>query len=635
MDRIKYYGKYDLAARHYIEKASTFLENFDISSSDHSISEIIELFNIKRYIDDGLIENGKLKDSDGINTIVGKYFAAFGKRQLCEIYREVDEELIEEFWQIFSNFKTYTLFTKQQFSEFLASSAPSIRYILQNKKLVDEYDTEIKEYLLSNCNNATILLDIFEVRSSFKKNELFLPNSISLMEKEKIINEYVECPDASIGYLEIIKNITNRDVLRVSDKTKLKAKRRIEKETEKFFEDGNGFKIGASVAYSEEQDAESKIEIKNGMADITYSMKWIRDNLDEATLLNNFIYLFEYVDYQMRITLDSRDTEADILEREMGIKAKNEYFESIVFRQKNQIANLQLFSYINVLESIGVSFENVIKWFFTDYLKDEFEISNFYLMIPTKEASFLEKCRTIVPEIESVLKQYNLYKEDNSIDHELLQISSGHLLFSNCESLISKKYVYPNSDDYNRACYYFFSDQCMLSYLPEEKVSCKCFFELLKSRKVRIEEYPTYLKGDIDWLIGNNYLIINNGYIEIADEWRVIIIRDLNYNKVISYLHYPLLGREKIDEMISNKFLKYESSLFSINEQDYFDYHLNKTKFGNSLDLRNMYMHGTQPNEFEDAEIHKYNYIVFLKLMVLIVIKINDDLCLRLKYSES
>lgn len=39
-----------------------------------------------------------------------------------------------------------------------------------------------------------------------------------------------------------------------------------------------------------------------------------------------------------------------------------------------------------------------------------------------------------------------------------------------------------------------------------------------------------------------------------------------------------------------------------------------------------MYGHGTQP--FGDENTHYSNYIRFLKLFILIIIKINDELCM-------
>ena len=43
---------------------------------------------------------------------------------------------------------------------------------------------------------------------------------------------------------------------------------------------------------------------------VTYSRLWVKDNLDNATLLNNFIYLFEYVDYHNRLTLPSKEPDS-------------------------------------------------------------------------------------------------------------------------------------------------------------------------------------------------------------------------------------------------------------------------------------------------------------------------------------
>ncbi|MNN70551.1 hypothetical protein D3C81_1864100 [compost metagenome] len=70
----------------------------------------------------------------------------------------------------------------------------------------------------------------------------------------------------------------------------------------------------------------------------------------------------------------------------------------------------------------------------------------------------------------------------------------------------------------------------------------------------------------------------------------------------------------------------FDSSLFSKNEQDYFNYYLNKSEFTNGLNLRNDYLHGTNPI---DEKQHKIDYFKILKVIVLIVIKINDDLCIK------
>ena len=77
--------------------------------------------------------------------------------------------------------------------------------------------------------------------------------------------------------------------------------------------------------------------------------------------------------------------------------------------------------------------------------------------------------------------------------------------------------------------------------------------------------------------------------------------------------------------MALENIIYFGSSLFSKPEQAYFNYYLNKSDFTNGLDLRNSYLHGTQaaPNE---THKHEYSYFTYLKLLFLVMLKIEDDL---------
>ena len=57
-----------------------------------------------------------------------------------------------------------------------------------------------------------------------------------------------------------------------------------------------------------------------------------------------------------------------------------------------------------------------------------------------------------------------------------------------------------------------------------------------------------------------------------------------------------------------------------------FDYYLNKSEFTNGLDLRNKYIHDTGSL---DENIQRQDYTVLLKLMIILIIKINEEFCLR------
>lgn len=82
-----------------------------------------------------------------------------------------------------------------------------------------------------------------------------------------------------------------------------------------------------------------------------------------------------------------------------------------------------------------------------------------------------------------------------------------------------------------------------------------------------------------------------------------------------------------IDEMSAEGELCYEETLFSRAEHSYLNYMLNKAQWSNGLDLRNRYIHGTF-SKYNEA-IQQENYWQFLMLTVMVILKINDEFCLK------
>lgn len=154
------------------------------------------------------------------------------------------------------------------------------------------------------------------------------------------------------------------------------------------------------------------------------------------------------------------------------------------------------------------------------------------------------------------------------------------------------------------------------------------FFDLMRCEKIKIEDYSKYEQNNLNILILKDYIETDEkGYLKFKNKERIIIFRDLNYNEVVCYWKYPKNYQDEINRMIDEGILKSESTLFSRPEIDYLNYYLNKSEFNNGLDLRNMYIHGTQPSEIESYKIHETNYMRILKIFILAIIKINDDLC--------
>lgn len=194
------------------------------------------------------------------------------------------------------------------------------------------------------------------------------------------------------------------------------------------------------------------------VVDIKVNRKWLEENLDYPTLWNNFIYVFNFVDDKFRLVFASKKNEISALEAVFRPTGNHLYNTSFLFEFKEMIGNAEMHSYIKVLQVIAVRIEDMIEWLFHDYLKEEFSIDNFFVKMPSEEASYFGKCRTILPEIDRIFKQYNILVEDGEIDQELIQISSSSVKSKDIISFSRKKYVYPMNGWYQTASYLIFSD---------------------------------------------------------------------------------------------------------------------------------------------------------------------------------
>ena len=92
------------------------------------------------------------------------------------------------------------------------------------------------------------------------------------------------------------------------------------------------------------------------------------------------------------------------------------------------------------------------------------------------------------------------------------------------------------------------------------------------------------------------------------------------------------IGKYKntLDELVTCGDVDIESTLFSHKEQEYLNFMLNNSKYENGPSLRNNYVHGTHSL---DPKKHESDYYELLKIIVMIIIKINEEFCL--KYPET
>lgn len=638
MERVKFYSKSDLGCGYNLKKLHEIVNNYDENKIDYNINDILEFYNIILYIHNECylkkwtdVEINNIKNKcKKMNKSIGIYLSKIDDSNIEKIFIELEKNYryYDNFFDVIEKYNVFKRISEGIFEKVIKDRY-ILQHVLQNKKIVTKFGNSIRNKLLEYPENAKILLDKYEIEGNNK--QIYLPNELTIEDKENLIINYINSEEANLNYLRIIENIqSKKNELEISDKTRLLTKKKIKEQTEKFFKDSPGIEMRRSVAFSEKR-LEQEVIIEGSGRDIkcVYDFNWIKENQDYPTLLNNFIYLFGYTDLKMRIVFTSKKSNLGLFERYIFINSKNAYKKGTAFDTLEMLSNLQIIAYNERLNSLNIRIEDIIEWFFKKYLLNEFNINEYRISIPSENSSTLEKCRTILSEMDHILKEYQLIVEDGEIDHELIEISSNPILFKDIKSMIKNKYVYANSEEYNLIEYYFFSNQCMLHYIQRIKTSYNSFFDLINNEKIKKEDYVTYAQEEINYLIENSYIIEDKeGYLNINKKEVVYIFKDLYENEVISYWKHSEEYRKAIDELINDGILCTKSSLLSHPEIDYFNYYLNKSEFNNGLDLRNRYIHGTQPSDEKAEEIHKYNYMIFLKLFILLIIKINDDLCI-------
>ena len=232
-----------------------------------------------------------------------------------------------------------------------------------------------------------------------------------------------------------------------------------------------------------------------------------------------------------------------------------------------------------------------------------------------------------------------LYTKEGKIDHELISLSSKPTPISDIGSLIHRKYMYPRSNDTVtvKAANILFTKPTPYTYIynsyDENTIS---FYSMLLTKDVRRSDYDKYLayQKNIDFLL-EHHIIYNDedGRLKPNRDIANILFYLYRYDSICMY--YLFYNRDRLLDVeekyhLDNYFI-YEEKLFTRKEVEYLNYVLNKSKFYNGDDLRNKYMHGSY--QLDEKKIEN-DYLLALKIAVMIVIKINEEFRLRSRFSS-
>ena len=569
-----------------------------------------------------------LKEKNFIaKSLVGKYINRHS--DILAEYQDVDFIYKESFWEIVEKRKLNDI-TENRFKRFVDKLDIFERQIFKHDKLVKKYDVELREYMLTYPEESTnLLLDKYLLKHMREREKSYLPQSLTIKDKEHIINEYLELDNPNLNYTRLLSNVQDTKEFSLDTRVKLKAKRVSKRLESELFGDCSGHGTEIVVEFKENVDGTVKQYFTLSKVGTDVDIEWLRSNMDNPTLLNNFIYIFEFVNDNMVSEFPYNEIYASVCER-FSFTYEKEYKKCIAFSMRESLSLAQMHAYYSFLKSKNKELEVIIEWFFNVYLKEEFNIENFNIKLPPTDNANFEKCKSIFPTIESIIKKYRFYIEDGYIDEELVEMESKPLPFSQCPSMTNERYVYIASDNDEARIFIniMFSDQSVLTYFPNYGDSqYNTLIERLDVDKLYLHDIEHYQKSSLDWLIEHNYVTINDdNKIVLVNRNRTRIYYDIYRNGVIATSKLSDNLKQEVDKLLNEGALVAENTLLTRQESDYIDYYLNKSKFINGYDLRNKYLHGTS-SSYDNENEHYINYLHALRLLITIMIKINDDLC--------
>jgi hypothetical protein len=634
--RVRYYGVHDLASGWYGPRVVELASQFSPVNAPQNVMDILELHNVQQYLERGLLPNSCTEEERNrlvarapqIRRVVARFFNAVDASNFADVVATIDSEYRGDLLDVLGRNKAFARTPSMIALPALKTAGVHLGLMLASKSLVQAYDAEMRDELLASPRGAELL-----VRKYLEKGvqgAMQRPASFTPADARNLIERYIDSEDANLNYVRLIATANDNAEIGIDAKLKLRAKRRVSELNANLFVGNKGFRTGCEVSISDEQAEPVLFTVDRSDGSIwkySYGRRWLEGASEQPSILNVFQHLFEFSDHQVLLTLPSYPANFGVIERTMGITGNSEYKVGVGFRAVDTRTLLQTHMYRQFLQSQGVDLEDVISWFCETYLVEEFGVASFSFTPSAGGTSYLQKVRHLFAEMESVANQFSLFAENGELDRELLAMGAEQVRYKTIPSLLDGKYLCPSDgQEITQVLHLLFSDQSRLTYI-DETLQADNAVALLLNHQIAFEDFHEYQRAHVDYLTQLGVFRNTGTRIIPANMEQMLILRSFFSTEAANYYHLSKSGRGEADAMVSRGWARRYSSLLTDAEANYFNYFLNKVGYSNGPNLRNRYLHGSQAAA-DDDEAHLNAYLVAVRLIIALVIKINDDLCL-------
>lgn len=642
-DRIKFYGPADLGNFFVADAAVALMRAQAERDAIGSLNDALELHNALELERHGILPPALTEDervalktaSRALRAQIATFFATITSSNLGGHLVGLEYEYAQDLLQLIDRFKVAKQVGGQDLFEALRLAGIPLWVMLKDKGFVKAHDSRLRDLMMSDASYGELLVNARLVLNS--TDDYFLPASLTPDDSQAVFRQYIESESPHLNYVEAIANAQDDPTIGITPRIRLAAQRRAAALTEELFADERNVVRGTSYAVGIDSDQQEPVkDLVTRVGDRTLRQRtlggaYLKESMKPDEILANFTTIIGYFEERGLLTLPSFQSRIGALER-LRISGKATYPRGAEFARRDSLTMLSTKAYVDFLQHGGTEIEDVLAWYFREYITEVFGIAGFTYAASTAGSSFLERCRHICAEMESIAKQFTLYCDDGAIDRGLLEMTSAPRSWGTIPSLVERKYVVQSrSEDCATALKLLFSDQSSIHFINKD-LKASNFVQLVLNHRLRYDDLHHYQTGAVDWLVAKGLVAVDDGVITFRSFMPILVLRDINMWEAGPFGHYTA-ETAAAESLVAAGWLDFRSTLLSPAEASYFNFFLNKSEFSDGYDLRNRYLHGTNPNP-EDEDAHRTAYILLVRLTVSLVLKIHDELALRATATE-
>lgn len=208
-DRVHFYSSTDLSIPMQYERMEEVVKGYEEGKQPENINNYLEMFHVLQFVENQVCPSSwSTERIEGIKRYqakIARYFSQLKPQAIAEQYEGINFDYQKTIWKIVDTFRFKNLINEELLQFIVGKESFYLRDFLEHKWIVKTYSPLIAKFLKMNPHTAEWLLDQYVADDPLETDhELYFPNALSIKDKDEIIHDYVNSPDANLNYVRLV-----------------------------------------------------------------------------------------------------------------------------------------------------------------------------------------------------------------------------------------------------------------------------------------------------------------------------------------------------------------------------------------------------------------------------------------------